>query len=309
VEICSLIASHGLSLPCLRRKGKDYWKQSLRFISFLTNLRGYIQKFPDSPPGASSCIAILWVSIESFAIITLCIASQRVFIVVSINFVIDSVRKLLDTPSYSLSPCHHAIARPRLADGGDGFQIYRVYGDVLNKQSRTAEEGWFFSLFFGWEDNNASPYKNTSLRNVTQGLGLAGLASTVVRLWLPWKVGWRTLKIHYRHHKEPWYDPWDETQKKKCLTVWIQLSRYSAGLRGGRSEFWSSIPGGGWEFFSKPPRPERLWGPTQPPIQRVRRALSLGVKRPWREADHSPPCSAEVKEWVELYFHSSSTTS
>jgi len=28
--------------------------------------------------------------------------------------------------------------------------------------------------------------------------------------------------------------------------------------------------------------------------------LSLGVKRPGREADHSPPSSAEVKEGVEL---------
>jgi hypothetical protein len=37
----------------------------------------------------------------SFAAITLCVASQRVFIVVSIYFVIDSVRQLLDTPSYS----------------------------------------------------------------------------------------------------------------------------------------------------------------------------------------------------------------
>jgi hypothetical protein len=38
----------------------------------------------------------------SFAAITLCVASQRVFIVVgSVYFVIDSVRKLLDTPSYS----------------------------------------------------------------------------------------------------------------------------------------------------------------------------------------------------------------
>jgi hypothetical protein len=35
----------------------------------------------------------------SFAAITLCVASQRVFIVV-IYFVIDSVRKILDTPSY-----------------------------------------------------------------------------------------------------------------------------------------------------------------------------------------------------------------
>jgi hypothetical protein len=33
-------------------------------------------------------------------------------------------------------------------------------------------------------------------------------------------------------------------------------------------------------------------------------ALSVGVKRPGREADHSSPSSAEVKECVELYFHS-----
>jgi hypothetical protein len=74
---------------------------------------GCIQKFPDWPPGARtamvqlsatrcSCIAIMWVSIVSFAAITLCVASQRLFIVVSLYFVIDSVRKRLDTPSYTL---------------------------------------------------------------------------------------------------------------------------------------------------------------------------------------------------------------
>jgi hypothetical protein len=36
----------------------------------------------------------------SFAAITLCVVSELVFIVVSLYFVIDSVRKLLDTPSY-----------------------------------------------------------------------------------------------------------------------------------------------------------------------------------------------------------------
>jgi hypothetical protein len=36
-------------------------------------------------------------------------------------------------------------------------------------------------------------------------------------------------------------------------------------------------------------------GPTQPPIQWVPGALSLGVKRPRCQADHSPPCSSEVK--------------
>jgi hypothetical protein len=39
----------------------------------------------------------------SFAAITLCVASQRVFIFVSVYFVTDSVRKILDTPSYDWS--------------------------------------------------------------------------------------------------------------------------------------------------------------------------------------------------------------
>jgi hypothetical protein len=50
-------------------------------------------------------------------------------------------------------------------------------------------------------------------------------------------------------------------------------------------------------------------GPTQPPIQWVPGALSLGVKRPGREADHLPPSSAEVKEWVEVCYHSRNTPS
>jgi hypothetical protein len=42
----------------------------------------------------------------SFAAITLCVASERVFVVVVVvvvvYFVIDSVRKLLDTPTYEV---------------------------------------------------------------------------------------------------------------------------------------------------------------------------------------------------------------
>jgi hypothetical protein len=45
-------------------------------------------------------------------------------------------------------------------------------------------------------------------------------------------------------------------------------------------------------------------GSTQPPIQWVPGALSVGVKRPAHEADHSPPSSAEIEECVELYLHS-----
>jgi hypothetical protein len=38
----------------------------------------------------------------SFAAITLCVASQRVFIIVNVHFVIDTVRELFDTPSYPI---------------------------------------------------------------------------------------------------------------------------------------------------------------------------------------------------------------
>jgi hypothetical protein len=49
-----------------------------------------------------------------------------------------------------------------------------------------------------------------------------------------------------------------------------------------------SSPGRGWEFFSSPPRLDRHWG-TPSPFQWVPGALSLGVKRPWREAIHLLP--------------------
>jgi hypothetical protein len=55
-------------------------------------------------------------------------------------------------------------------------------------------------------------------------------------------------------------------------------------------------------IFSTSSRP--VLGSTQPPIQWVPGALSPGVKRSGREADHSPPTSAEVKENVDLYIHS-----
>jgi hypothetical protein len=66
----------------------------------------------------------------------------------------------------------------------------------------------------------------------------------------------------------------------------------------------------GWQglgifLFTTVSRP--VLGLTQPPIQWVPGALSLAVKRPGCEADHSPPSSAEVKECVELYLHSPNT--
>jgi hypothetical protein len=60
----------------------------------------------------------------------------------------------------------------------------------------------------------------------------------------------------------------------------------------------------GSRIFSSPRRPDGLWG-RQPPIQWVPGALSPGVKRPWLEADHSPPVSAEVKK---VWFYTSAPT-
>jgi hypothetical protein len=81
--------------------------------------------------------------------------------------------------------------------------------------------------------------------------------------------------------------------------------RELSALRPGRFISRETAPGshwiGGWVgprpglgicLFTTASRP--ALGPTQLPIQRVPGALSLGLKRPGREANHSPP-SAKVK--------------
>jgi hypothetical protein len=68
-------------------------------------------------------------------------------------------------------------------------------------------------------------------------------------------------------------------------------SLYSAWLRAGRPRGRSSSRGRGkilLLFVSSSP----VLGPTQSPIQWVTGARSPAVKRPGREADHSPPTNA-----------------
>jgi hypothetical protein len=43
---------------------------------------------------------------------------------------------------------------------------------------------------------------------------------------------------------------------------------------------------------------------THPASYAMGTTVSMGVQRPGRQTDHSPPYSAEVKESVELYIHS-----
>jgi hypothetical protein len=63
----------------------------------------------------------------SFGAITLCVASQRVFFVVVFHFVIDSVRKLLNTTSL-LQTVIEGPERPRQRKMNMKFSTWRAEG-------------------------------------------------------------------------------------------------------------------------------------------------------------------------------------
>jgi hypothetical protein len=91
-----------------------------------------------------SCIAILWVCLVSFAVITLFVASQRVFVVV--YFVIDSIRKLLDTPScvpFSLQVLDH-----KLSSSVFGSQAWSsLHLEYVKHTSWMCELEFYFTLY------------------------------------------------------------------------------------------------------------------------------------------------------------------
>jgi hypothetical protein len=69
----------------------------------------------------------------------------------------------------------------------------------------------------------------------------------------------------------------------------------AGGLRGRSSSR------GRVKNFLFPTSSKTALGPMQPPIQWVSGALSPGEKLQRREADHSPPASAEVKKiWIYI---------
>jgi hypothetical protein len=69
------------------------------------------------------------------------------------------------------------------------------------------------------------------------------------------------------------------------------VSHWSAGI----TQCYSSGLRPGWLGVRVPIGAGNFSPHHQPPIQWVQRALSLGVKRPGHEADHSPPSSSQVK--------------
>jgi hypothetical protein len=80
--------------------------------------------------------------------------------------------------------------------------------------------------------------------------------------------------------------------KNKTLQQNVTHKRWATGWTIGVLWF-DSRRGLGIFLFTTVSR--TVLGPTHPPIQWVQGAVSLGTKRPGREADHSPPSSAEVK--------------
>jgi len=62
------------------------------------------------------------------------------------------------------------MARPRVADGGDGLQIWRADEKILNNQSRKPTKDVPPARGVGRWASNSSPYnKPILLRNVAQG--------------------------------------------------------------------------------------------------------------------------------------------
>jgi hypothetical protein len=66
----------------------------------------------------------------------------------------DFVNRVLNLSMLGGSPCHHRMARPRVADGRDGLQQWRIPGIILNKQPRTNDTRWSSSLGVGRGGNN-----------------------------------------------------------------------------------------------------------------------------------------------------------
>jgi hypothetical protein len=52
-------------------------------------------------------------------------------------------------PLLYMGPYHHDLACRRVADVGDGLQVWKVATNVLNKQSWTADRGWISGLGLG----------------------------------------------------------------------------------------------------------------------------------------------------------------
>jgi len=102
---------------------------------------------------------------------------------------------------YYVGPCHHGTARPGVADGGDGFQIWRVAANIQNKkQSRTDDKGCSPHWGLGEGLTILCNKKSSLLWNVTQdGRGVKWIQYFGWKTWRE-ETNWKTWAQMGRYH-------------------------------------------------------------------------------------------------------------
>jgi hypothetical protein len=71
---------------------------------------------------------------------------RKYFILADVIFIIVNMLWKFVRRMIKWVPCHHGMACPHAADGGDGLQIWSVAANILNKLSQTADGGRSSSL-------------------------------------------------------------------------------------------------------------------------------------------------------------------
>jgi hypothetical protein len=115
----------------------------------------------------------------SFAAITLCVACQWVIPKVSVYFVIDSVRKLSDTPSYIWSLAHLRILHIKAHIPIQYVKNFLLKQQILNFRYRLKYEIMLFRTQFNIKDSFL--FRNSSFR-------IFRISSTFVMLRTVWYV-------------------------------------------------------------------------------------------------------------------------
>jgi hypothetical protein len=198
------------------------------------------------------------------------------------------------------------MAHVRVANGGDGLQVWRVAAISSGQPTRGGPIAWDLG------ERLVTPHRKNSilLRNVIQGLDLDGFFGTTLEsedIYEIWNMEFRSL---YRA------SPNILRVTKSRGFCWARRAEHTEEMRNAY-KFWSEnlkgrdrledlgVDGDDIKTGIKVRRlgiflltaaSRTALGPTQPPMQWVPGTLSLGVKLLGREADHSPPYSAEVKE-------------